>query len=203
MNLKKIFAIGILISSLTFFVSCSKENKEGEFDKNQNSPKMNNVPQSYAKVYPFVSVQQPVGKKAPDFLWNINGNNVRFSEFTKGKYVLLNFWGTWCPPCRAELPDLITISKEMADKNLMVIGIALERSQSVNEAIGLVSQFWDNIQMNYPVIIGTNELTDAFGGINAVPTTFLVNNSGEIVSRFEGGRTKEAFMDEINKMMKK
>ncbi len=155
-----------------------------------------------AQVYPIVSADKPVGNKAGDFVWQNGTKSVKFSEFTKGKYVLLNFWGTWCPPCRKELPDLIAISKEMKNKKLIVIGVAMENSRSAEEAQKTVNDFWLSKGLSYPVIVGNGDIANAYGGINAVPTTFLINKKGEIVATIQGGRSKEAFMAEINKMMK-
>jgi thiol-disulfide isomerase/thioredoxin len=156
-----------------------------------------------AKVYQLVSAEKPIGKKSGDFVWQDGSKKVRFSEFTKGKYVLLNFWGTWCPPCRRELPDIVAIAKEMGNKGLVVVGVALENSRSTDEAFKTVANFWESKQLYYSVVIGTSDLADAYGGISAIPSTFLINKKGEIVSSIQGGRTKEQFMVEINKMMKK
>lgn len=156
-----------------------------------------------AKVYSLVSADKPVGKKAGDFVWQNDSKKVRFSEFTKGKYVLLNFWGTWCPPCRRELPDLVSIAKEMQSKGLVVIGAALENSRSESEALKTVTNFWESNKLHYTNVIGNGDLANAYGGISAVPSTFLINNKGEIVASIKGRRSKEQFMEEINKMMKK
>ena len=202
MNYYKIIAILVVFVSSYFLGSCSNENKDVKTKGNQNSSFINETPKAPAKVYPFVSSEKPVGKKAGDFVWQQDGKQIRFSEYTKGKFVLLNFWGTWCPPCRRELPDLVSIAKEMESKGLIVIGAALERSSSMDEALETVSGFWQKQQLYYPVVIATGELAEAYGGINGVPTTFLINSKGEIVTSFEGGRSKEDFMTEINKVMK-
>ena len=189
MKLMKLVFLGILIASLGIITSCSN-------DKNPTEA-------SSAKVYPVVNNYRPIGNRPADFVWEVNGKQVKFSEYTKSKYVLLNFWGTWCPPCKAELPDIISIAKEMENKDLVVLGVALERVETMKEAVQQVSEFWTEKQMHYPVVIGTMELTNAYGGINAVPTTFLIDKNGEIFTSFEGMRSKADFMNEINKMMNK
>jgi thiol-disulfide isomerase/thioredoxin len=194
----RLIILAIIGLSFITLNSCSKEQAESKQDSQNSS----DTQKSPAKVFPLVSSEKPVGKKAADFTWEQNGKQVKFSEFTKDKYVLLNFWGTWCPPCRRELPDLVSIAKEMESKGLIIIGAAMERAESINEALDVVSSFWESKELYYPVIIGTAELADAYGGINAVPTTFLINKKGEIVNSLEGGRSKEDFMIEINKMMK-
>jgi thiol-disulfide isomerase/thioredoxin len=198
----KIIILSFIVLSALSIGSCSKENKEAKNTDSQNSSSTNEVQRTKANVYQLISSENPVGKKAGDFVWEQDGKQVRFSEYTKGKFVLLNFWGTWCPPCRRELPDLVSVAKEMESKGLVVIGAALERTQSKDEALEIVSKFWVSNQLYYPIIIASGELANAYGGINAVPTTFLINNKGEIVKSFEGGRSKEDFMSEINKMMK-
>jgi cytochrome c biogenesis protein CcmG/thiol:disulfide interchange protein DsbE len=202
MKFYKIIAVFAFVFSTLLFTSCSKAEKEVKDGDTKISAIMNEAVKASAKVYPVISTEKPLGKKAGDFVWKENGKEVRFSEFTKGKYVLLNFWGTWCPPCRRELPDLVSIAKDMANKNFVVIGAALEQTRDLDEAFGTVSDFWVNNSLYYPVVVGTPELANAYGGINAVPTTFLINDNGEIVSSLEGGRSKDDFMLEINKMMK-
>ena len=200
----KFSAFTLLMIFSLFIISCSKENEAktaAEENTQQNSQQNDYINKGNAKVFPATAGQRAVGKKAPDFSWKQDGKEVKFSEFTKDKYVLLNFWGTWCPPCRRELPDLVAISKEMESKGVQVIGIALERTQDMNEALQLVSEFWQKEALHYPVIIGIGDIVNAYGGINAVPTTFLINKKGDIVTSFEGSRSKEGFMEEINKMM--
>jgi thiol-disulfide isomerase/thioredoxin len=194
----KSIALSFIAVSTVLLCSCSSENSEQKL----NTANVAEIQKSTAKVYPLYSAEKPIGKKAGDFVWEENGKQIRFSEFTKDKYVLLNFWGTWCPPCRRELPDLVSIAKEMESKGLIVMGAALERTQSTSEAIDIVSKFWDSQKLYYPVVIANGELANAYGGINAVPTTFLINKKGEIVKSIEGGRSKEDFMNEINIMMK-
>lgn len=189
---KNIAVIAILIAT-SFFGGGFNGNNDLKAAEKKNA----------VKVYQLVSADKPIGNKAGDFVWQNGAKQVKFSEFTKGKYVLLNFWGTWCPPCRRELPDLVSIAKEMENKGLIVIGAALENSRSESEALKTVSNFWESNKLHYTNVIGTGDLADAYGGISAVPSTFLINKKGEIVATIKGGRSKEQFMDEINKMMKK
>ena len=194
----KYLALALFTFSALSVCSCSK----GEEGKEGSASKIDHSSTQPAKVFPVVRSGKAQAKKAADFTWTENGKEVNFSDYTKGKYVFLNFWGTWCPPCRREIPDIALLAKEMQDKNLCVIGVALERTDNVNEAIRGVSEFWNSKQMGYPVVIGTTDLTVAYGGIEAVPTTFLIDNKGNIVNTIQGAMSKEAFMAEINKMMK-
>ena len=81
------------------------------------------------EVYTLKSVSKATKGKAIDFTWNDGKKDVSFSQYTRGKVVFLNFWGTWCGPCRREIPDIIQISKDLKDKDFVVVGIALENNQ--------------------------------------------------------------------------
>jgi thiol-disulfide isomerase/thioredoxin len=188
----------VIFTSLSLLFACSGK-KDQDVQKGSSN---NQMQQPNAKVYPVVSNEQRTGKKAADFTWMQDGKQVRFSDFTKGKFVLLNFWGTWCPPCRAEIPDLIELSREMEGKGLVVMGAALERADTEDEAVRTVADYWNIKQMYYPVVVANSGLADAYGGIEAVPTTFFINDKGEIYDMFQGMRTKADFMAKVNEMMK-
>lgn len=157
---------------------------------------------SNSMVHLINSVGQPVENKATDFSWTENGQEINFSDFTNGKVVFLNFWGTWCPPCRKEIPDIIEIGKDLKDKDFVIIGIALERSQSMEGAMTNVKNFASSKGITYKNFIGIQELVNAYGGINAVPTTVIIDKNGNIAERITGMRSKEQFMQSINRVLK-
>jgi thiol-disulfide isomerase/thioredoxin len=194
--------IWIILIGLTLLTASCTKKTDDQKPVSDDKTSQSDAPKVVAQVYPLISAEAPKNNMAADFVWDQNGKQVRFSEFTKGKFVLLNFWGTWCPPCRRELPDLEQIAAEIGNKNLVVIGVAMERTNSMTEALSGVSTFWVTNQMNYPVIIGTGDLFDAYGGIEAVPTTFMIDDKGKIVNSIQGARTKAEFDIELNKMMK-
>ena len=131
-----------------------------------------------------------VAGAAPAFtLTDITGKSVSLSDF-KGKVVILDFWATWCPPCRREIPDFITIQNEFGAKGVQVVGIALDEP-------GKVQAFARANGMNYPVLLGTQETATLYGGIEGIPTTFIIDRKGKIVERFEGFRPKETFVATI------
>jgi thiol-disulfide isomerase/thioredoxin len=154
------------------------------------------------KVYALASVSPQsdakVGTKVPDFVWNDNGKQVKLSEFAKGKVIFINFWGTWCPPCRKEIPDIIEISKD--EKDVVVVGIALER---VKDRIKQVQDYVQKTGIPYINVTGEDKvigsIVAAFGGINAVPTTFIVNKSGVIAEQIVGSQSKAEFLNSIKK----
>ncbi len=139
------------------------------------------------------------GKKAPDFtLTTTDGKTLKLSDF-KGKGVIVNFWATWCPPCRAEIPDMIELQKEYESKGFSFIGIA------VGDEEEKVKKFVETQKMNYPVAMGTRELAISYGkftkegAIRGIPTSFVINGKGEIVDYFVGGRDKATFAEAIKK----
>ncbi len=159
-------------------------------------------------VFELNGVAKVVPNTLTDFTFLQDGKTVSIAEYTKGKYVFLNFWGTWCPPCRREIPDIIEIQKELGDE-LVVVGVALERGMNFDDAQKSVSDFAASNGINYlnVAVNGKNSfratLAEAYGGIQYVPTTFLIDKDRNIFEVIQGGRSKEDFMKSINKMMKK
>jgi len=110
---------------------------------------------------------------------DLDGNTIS-NESLKGKVTLVNYWATWCPPCRAELPDLIALQAKYGDA-LQIIGIS-EDEIPVDE----VRQFARDNNFNYPVVMSTPELSAIFTGVAALPTSFLLDRDGRIVQRHVG-----------------
>jgi thiol-disulfide isomerase/thioredoxin len=136
-------------------------------------------------------VEKNEGRKAADFSWTgESGNKVTFAEFSKDNVVLINFWATWCGPCKRELPDLIALHNEYKGKSVKIIGISVDRDADV---LGLVRNFAAETNLTYPIVIDNGELEKAFGGIRGIPTSFFVNKNGEIVKKMIGLQSKETF----------
>ncbi len=153
------------------------------------------------KVFNINSVAKAEQDKAVDFTWTEDGKTISFKEFTKGKVVFLNFWGTWCPPCRAEIPDIIEISKDLTDKDFVVIGIATERVQG-EAAFQKVSDYAKDKGIPYHLFLINSQVHQAYGGISSVPTTFIIDKKGEIAETIIGMRSKADFMTSINRVLK-
>ena len=125
---------------------------------------------------------------APDFaLEDLNGNNVRLSDL-KGKVVFVNFWATWCPPCRREIPHFIELRNELGEKGFEILGIAVDSRE-----FDSVAPFVKKAGMNYPVMLDKKGISQLYGGIGGIPTTFVVNRNGKIVEKIVGSRSKEDF----------
>jgi peroxiredoxin len=133
---------------------------------------------------------------APNWdLKDLNGKSVKLSDF-KGKVVILDFWATWCPPCRAEIPNFIDLQTQYKDKGLVIVGISLDQGGP-----GVVSAFVQAQKINYPIVMGDEGVSTAYGNIQAIPTTFIIDTNGNIVGRHEGYTEKSAFESEIQKLL--
>jgi len=128
------------------------------------------------------SNNQVRGKPAPDFqLVDLDGKNVRLSDL-RGKAVLLNFWATWCPPCKIEMPWFVELQKQYGAQGLQIIGVAMD----TGNAHDAISKFAKEMNLNYPVLMGTDAVADQYGGVDSLPTTFYIGRDGKIVSRVFG-----------------
>ena len=128
---------------------------------------------------------------APPFLLrDINGKIVSTADW-KGKVVILNFWATWCPPCREEVPELVQLQANYKDK-LLVIGASEDEDEPQK-----VRQFVQRFGMNYPVVMATKELIDNYGGVPALPTSFLIDPQGRVVQKHTGLYEYEVYEREV------
>jgi cytochrome c biogenesis protein CcmG, thiol:disulfide interchange protein DsbE len=135
-------------------------------------------------------------KPAPDFTLKdvLQGREYSLSQF-KGKVVMINFFTFFCGPCRDEMPDLNKINNEFKGRGLQTLGIAL--SSDPTQIRFLVKQ----LGLEYPVLIGNDKVSDAYGSIAVVPTTVIIDKQGNIAQRIEGTRKKEAFINMIQPLL--
>ncbi len=186
----------VLAIATTLVTSCGK-NENSEVKLNQAA--LVDSQSSYSTVYNMKTVTKGGEGMAVNFTYDENGTIKTFAETTKGKVVFLNFWGTWCPPCRKEIPDIIKLQDKYKSNDLMVIGIALERS--ADKAIANVSSFGSKQGMNYMNVIGTEAIGEAYGGISAVPTTFIIDKKGVVVEKVVGSMGLEDFEKIVKKYL--
>src|SRR6202167_940456 len=115
---------------------------------------------------------------APDFtLQSLDGKTVRLSDF-RGKPVLLNFWATWCEPCKIEMPWFVEMQKQHAAEGLQIVGVAMDDSAEKD-----IADFAHQMGVNDPVLIGKEDVGSAYGGIPFLPATFYIDRDGKVVDK--------------------
>ena len=133
---------------------------------------------------------------APNFtLLDTEGNNVSLSDY-KGKVVIINFWTTWCGPCRYEIPDLVQLYDKY-NQDLIVLGISLDY-----DGPAVVPQFEERIGgVNYPLLYGNNNISNLYGGVTGVPTTFIIDRNMQVFKKYLGYRSPEVIEKDINELI--
>ena len=135
--------------------------------------------------------------KAPDFtLPNIEGEKVSLSDY-KGKVVIIDFWATWCAPCRKGIPDLISIQNDYKD-DVVVIGISLDQQNTKAR----VPSFVKTMGINYPVVYFNDKVINDFGGVRAIPTSFIIDQKGNIVNKMVGLYPRSAYEKQLKSLIK-
>jgi peroxiredoxin len=133
---------------------------------------------------------------APDFsLESLDGKTTRLSDF-RGKAVLLNFWATWCGPCKIEMPWFVDFQKQYQSQGLQIIGVAMDDASK--EEIG---KFAKDMGVNYPILIGKESVGDQYGGVPALPETFLIGRDGKLTDKIIGLKGKAEIEDAIKKAL--
>ncbi len=137
------------------------------------------------------------GTVAPNFkLTSTDGKTIDLSSF-RGKVVIVDFWATWCPPCKAEIPDFIKLYSKYKDNGFQMLGISLDQN-----GLQAVVPFMKKYGINYPIMLGNEQVVDEYGGIRGIPTTFVIDKQGNIAASFMGYRPASVFENLIQKLTK-
>jgi cytochrome c biogenesis protein CcmG/thiol:disulfide interchange protein DsbE len=126
-------------------------------------------------------------------LKDLNGNVVNLSDF-KGKVIILDFFATWCPPCKQEIPDFIRLQNEYGDKGFTMIGISLSRMSDMQS-------FARDFGINYPVLIDDGYAAAVYGPIRSIPTTFVIDQNFKVVKKYIGFKPREVFEADIKALL--
>jgi peroxiredoxin len=133
---------------------------------------------------------------APDFsLDTLDGKTLRLSDL-RGKAVLLNFWATWCGPCKIEMPWFVDLQNQYASQGLQIVGVAMDDGSKED-----IAKFAKDMGVNYPILIGKESVGDQYGGVPALPESFLIARDGKIVDKIVGLRGKSEIEDSIKKAL--
>ena len=136
------------------------------------------------------------GKIAPDFeLTSLDGKRVKLSDF-RGKAVLLNFWATWCSPCKVEMPWFVDLQKKYGSDGLVVLGVAMDDSDSAK-----IAQFASEMGVNYPVLLGTDKVSEEYGNVEFLPTSFYIDREGKFVGKGVGLLARKEIESNIQKAL--
>jgi len=135
-------------------------------------------------------------KPAPEFaLKDANGQTVKLSDY-KGKVILLDFWATWCGPCKIEIPWFIEFEQTYKDKGFSVVGVSMDE-----EGWSVVKPYIQDRKVNYRILLGTEQVGQLYGGVDSLPTTYLIDRSGRIASTHIGLSDKDGFQNEITRLL--
>jgi peroxiredoxin len=135
-------------------------------------------------------------KVAANFsLVDSNGAQVKLADY-KGKVVLLNFWATWCGPCKVEIPWFMEFNKTYKDKGLAVLGVSMD-----DDGWKSVKPYLAEKKMDYTVVVGNDQVAQSFGGVDSLPTTFLIDRDGRIAFSHMGLAGKDTYEKEIRSLL--
>jgi peroxiredoxin len=136
------------------------------------------------------------GQMAPEFaLQSLDNKTVHLADF-RGKAVLLNFWATWCEPCKIEMPWFVELQKQYGPEGLQVVGIAMDDASQED-----IARFANDMGVNYPILIGKEAVGDAYGGVQFLPATFYIGRDGKVLERVFGLKGKGEIEENIKKAL--
>jgi thiol-disulfide isomerase/thioredoxin len=137
-----------------------------------------------------------MGAVAPDFdLTSLDGSNVKLSSL-RGKAVLLNFWATYCGPCKVEMPWFVELQKEYGPQGFQIVGVAMDDASTDD-----IAKFAKDMGVNYPILLGKEAVGLSYGGVNVLPTTFFLDRSGKVIAREFGLQSRSVFVDHIKEAL--
>ncbi len=202
LNLITVFAVLFLISSCGKKEETPKtEQKKTETTQQQNTQTNTTTTSSNSQVFKISAVEESKSEKTlPNVTWEENGKKVSLED-NKGKVMLINFWATWCAPCKKEMPDLSQINTDLKEKDFKMYGVnVFFRGNPTIEAV------LQQIPVSYPILDGNDQVVAAFekamgSKMEGVPTTLIIDKKGKIVETMVGMRDKETFMASIKKYL--
>jgi peroxiredoxin len=132
---------------------------------------------------------------APDFsIEDLDGKPLALANY-RGKVLVLDFWATWCTPCREEIPHFVELQEKYREQGLQVIGISMDDDPKP------VREFYQKFKMNYPVALGTTRVAEAYGGVLGLPINFLIGRDGRIAAKYVGAVEMPVVEQKINSLL--
>lgn len=190
--MKKFLLVLAIIVALLFIVDTTILKEKGIVEKATETEKLERVPNAN---------ELPVGldseNRAPAFsLINLEGEEVSLDDY-KGKKILLNFWATWCPPCKAEMPDMEELYKEYKEKDFVVLAVNMTYSEESQEN---VVAFVDDNQLTFPVLMDKRGEVGSLYNVNAFPTSYFIDSDGVIRNKVIGSLSKENMYKQMSRL---
>jgi len=136
-----------------------------------------------------------LGRPAPDFTLNDGGRRLQLSSY-RGKVVVLNFWATWCGPCKTEIPWFIDFEKEYGKKGFTVLGVSMDE-----DGWKAINPYVADHGINYPVVLANEEMNQKYGGIEALPTTLVIGRDGKVAYVHSGLIERQEYEKEIRQLL--
>jgi peroxiredoxin len=137
------------------------------------------------------------GQAAPDFaLQSLDGKTIRLSDY-RGKAVALNFWATWCEPCKIETPWFVDLQNQYGPNGLQVVGISADEGDSKED----VAKFTQRMGVNYPILLGKEDVINSYGGVQFLPETVYIDRDGKVVEKVFGLKGKGEIEDYIKRSL--
>ncbi len=191
-----VLPVALSLSALVLGSACSRSGEVTATiappDSKASAPAAMTTPGAMPAMAAKSAAALPKLGAAPEWkLQDLAGKPVTFADF-KGKVVVVDFWATWCPPCREEIPGYVELQNKYGTDRLVIVGISLDQAGPE-----VVKAFATKFGVNYPLVMGDEAVVSAFGGVAALPTTFLIDSQGQIRDRKEGMESKEDYEQKI------
>jgi cytochrome c biogenesis protein CcmG/thiol:disulfide interchange protein DsbE len=193
------FALGVGLFAL---VACGERHAEARSESAPvSSPAANAAAEKPAPSATAPAPTGPTEVKAPDFeLQNVRGGTVKLSD-QRGKVVLLDFWATWCGPCRAGIPHLNDLYGAYNKQGFEIIGVSVDQGRAKLTGADVVKNFTKGTPIVYPLVMADPTTVRAYGGIRSIPTAFLIDRDGKVRAKWVGLQGKEVMRAEIEKLL--
>jgi len=190
MRLSLFRALLVLIFLIVLLAGCSRKKSPRETREMQE-------PAAVAqKLQQETQAESPKWGNAPDFtLAKLGGGQFTLSSL-EGKVIIVNFWATYCPPCRQEIPDFVDLYEKYREDGLEIVGVSLDRGGE-----SAVAAFVEILHVNYTIVFGGQEVVEKYRGIEYIPTTFVIDRDGNIAKKYVGFKSKEVFEAEVKKLL--
>jgi thiol-disulfide isomerase/thioredoxin len=190
---KRFFLVLMVFSML--LLTCKKGS-----DKDKNSDSEEGFSNSLIFIGNSSKVFEVEGQLSENSLPNFNWFNEKDQRCNlmqyKGKPIVINFWATWCKPCKNELPEMVRIYNQYKDKGLIFLGVSVDQNITLEE----LAQFVAETQINYQIILDNGMLSSAFGDISAIPTTFFINKESKVVEKYTGAMDEVTLRSKVEKL---